>query len=111
MSNLQTHYSGILNFYSNERNLIEDWVCQFILMLSYLSWYKIYHLSCRIYYWCAILIAHQIVMAKHGGSCVHFSGISTCGRTSRETVSHPQCPPLPTQAVQNIFTHLRYCDK
>ena len=25
-----------------------------------------------------------------------FSGISTCGRTSRETVSHPQCPPLPT---------------
>ena len=50
------------------------------------------HLS----YWCAILIAHQIVMAKHGGSCVHFSGISTCGRTSRETVSHPQCPPLPT---------------
>ena len=36
-------------------------------------------------------------MAKHGGSCVHFSGISTCGRTSRrETVSHPQCPPLPT---------------
>ena len=37
-----------------------------------------------------------IVMAKHGGSCVHFAGISTCGRTSRETVSHPQCPPLPT---------------
>ena len=49
-----------------------------------------------LYYWCAILIAHQIVMAKHGGSCVHLSGISTCGRTSRETVSHPQCPPLPT---------------
>ena len=47
-------------------------------------------------YWCAILIAHQIVMAKHGRSCVHFSEISTCGRTSRETVSHPQCPPLPT---------------
>ena len=61
--------------------------------------------------WCAILIAHQIVMAKHGRSCVHFSGISTCGRTSRETVSHPQCPPLPTQAVQNIFTHLSHCDK
>ena len=36
-----------------------------------------------------------IVMAKHGGPCVHFSGISTCGRTSRETVSHPQHPPLP----------------
>ena len=47
-------------------------------------------------HWCAILIAHQIVMAKHGGSCVHFSGISTCGRTSRETVSHPQRQPLPT---------------
>ena len=37
-----------------------------------------------------------IVMAKHGGPCVPFSGISTCGRTSRETVSHPQHPPLPT---------------
>ena len=37
-----------------------------------------------------------IVMAKHGGSCVHFSGISTCGRTSPETVSHPQRQPLPT---------------
>ena len=49
-----------------------------------------------VVYWCAILIAHQIVMAKHGGSCVHFSGISTCGRTSRETVSHPQRQPLPT---------------
>ena len=37
-----------------------------------------------------------IVMANHGGSCVHFSWISTCGRTSRETVSHPERPPLPT---------------
>ena len=37
-----------------------------------------------------------IVMAKHGGPCVHFSGISTFGRTSRETVSHPQHQPLPT---------------
>ena len=37
-----------------------------------------------------------IVMAKHGGSCVHFSGIPTCERTSRDTVSHPQRPPLPT---------------
>ena len=36
------------------------------------------------------------VMAKHRGSCVHFSGISTCGRTSPETVSHPQRQPLPT---------------
>ena len=51
-------------------------------------------MTCRVH-WCAILIAHQIVMAKHGGSCVHFSGISTCGRTSRETVSHSQRQPLP----------------
>ena len=29
--------------------------------------------------------------------CPFFSGIFTCGRTSRETVSHPQRPPLPTQ--------------
>ena len=62
-------------------------------------------LSC----WCAILIAHQIVMAKHGGSCVHFSGISTCGRTSRETVSHPQRQPLPTpyKTVYVIVTNTR----
>ena len=37
-----------------------------------------------------------IVMAKHAGSCVHFSGISTCRRTLPETVSHPQRQPLPT---------------
>ena len=55
-------------------------------------WYSVHFCCC----WCAILIAHQIVMAKHGGSCVHFSGISTCGRTSRETVSHSQRQPLPT---------------
>ena len=36
-------------------------------------------------------------MAKHGGSCVHFSGISTCGRTSRETISHSQRQPSPTR--------------
>ena len=35
-------------------------------------------------------------MAKHRGSCVHLSRISTCGTTSRETVSYPQRPPLPT---------------
>ena len=54
---------------------------------------------------CYIILCHllvcdlnrtPIVMAKHGGSCVHFSGISTCGRTSPETVSHPQRQPLPT---------------
>ena len=37
-----------------------------------------------------------IVMAEHGVSCVHFSGISICGRISRQTVSHPQRPPLLT---------------
>ena len=35
-----------------------------------------------------------VVMAKHGGSCVHFSGIFTCWRTSWETGSHPQHPLL-----------------
>ena len=60
--------------------------------MIFLWWLSRNHLV----YWCAILIAHQIVMAKHGGSCVHFSGISTCGRTSRETVSHSQRQPLPT---------------
>ena len=47
------------------------------------------------YVWCD-LNRTPIVIAKHGGSCVHFSGISTCGRTSPETVSHPQRHPLPT---------------
>ena len=65
---------------------ISEWLCCNKLSLN----------VSKTHYWCAILIAHQIVMAKHGGSCVHFSGISTCGRTSRETVSHPQCPPLLT---------------
>ena len=37
-----------------------------------------------------------VVMAKRGGACVHFSGISTGGRTSRETASHPPRPPLLT---------------
>ena len=42
-------------------------------------------------YWPFVRGIHQ-----HGGSCVHFSGISTCRRTSPETVSHPQRQPLPT---------------
>ena len=72
-------------YYWNEK-------CWDLHRLYTLSFYQNVKYNC----WCAILIAHQIVMAKHGGSCVHFSEISTCGRTSRETVSHPQCPPLPT---------------
>ena len=39
------------------------------------------------------------------------SGISTCGRTSPETVSHPQPASTVTNSVENIFTHLHYCDK
>ena len=50
----------------------------------------------RIYLLVCDLNRTPIVMAKHGGACVHFSGISTCGRTSPETVSHPQRQPLPT---------------
>ena len=65
------------------------------------------NLSC----WCAILIAHQIVMAKHGGSCVHFSGISTCGRTSPETVSHPQRQPLPTAYKISLPVHVIVTNK
>ena len=47
-----------------------------------------------------------IVMAKHGGPCVHFSGISTCGRTSRETVSHPQHAPLPILCKISLPVHV-----
>ena len=47
-----------------------------------------------------------IVMAKHGGPCVHFSGISICGRTSRETVSHPQHPPLPTLCIISLSVYV-----
>ena len=54
----------------------------------------------RYFYFCQFLVCDlnrtPIVTAKHGGPCVHFSGISTCRRTSRETVSHPQHAPLPT---------------
>ena len=57
---------------------------------------------------CETLLTDQYYYSKTWS--VHFSGISTCGRTSRETVSHPQCPSLPNY-VQNIYTHLRYCDK
>ena len=46
------------------------------------------------------------VMAKHGGPCVHFSGISTCGRTSRETVSHPQHAPLPILCKISLPVHV-----
>ena len=37
-----------------------------------------------------------VAMANPGCSCVHFSGISTCRKTSRETDLHSQHPPIPT---------------
>ena len=52
-----------------------------------------------------------IVMAKHGGSCVHFSGISTCGRTSPETVSHPQRQPLPTPSKISLSVYVIVTNK
>ena len=74
--------------------IFEQCSSQFFLLA--IQTFALLYVSWRCLHWCAILIAHQIVTAKHRGSCVYFSGISTCGRTSRETVSHPQCPPLPT---------------
>ena len=50
-------------------------------------------------------------MAKHGGSCVHFSGISTCGRTSPETVSHPQRQPIPTAYKISLPVHVIVTNK
>ena len=52
-----------------------------------------------------------IVMAKHGGPCVHFSGISTCGRTSPETVSHPQRQPLPTPCKISLAVYVIVTNK
>ena len=53
----------------------------------------------------------QVVMAIRGGSCVHFSGISTCGRTPRETVSYPQRPPLPTLYKISLPVYVIVTDK
>ena len=50
----------------------------------------------KIVYMLSDLNRTPVVMAKHGGSCVHFSWISTCGRTLRDTVLHPQRQWLPT---------------
>ena len=50
-------------------------------------------------------------MAKHGGSCVHFSGISTCGRTSRETVPHPQRQPLLTPYKIALLVYVTVTNK
>ena len=52
-----------------------------------------------------------VVMAKHGCSCVHFSGISTCGRTSRGTVSHPRRPPLPTLYKISLLVYVIVTNK
>ena len=50
-------------------------------------------------HWCAILIALWQNMEVPVSI---FSGISTCGRTLQETVSHPQCPPLPNSEQISI---------
>ena len=98
------HYCGKCSHALTSSITMRNNMCgsDYWLMLSWI-YFNVYQgpmsqccLNDQMVYWYAILIAHKIVMAKHGGSCVHFSGISTCGRTSRETVSHPQCPPLPT---------------
>ena len=52
-----------------------------------------------------------IVMAKHGGSCGHFSGISTCGRTSPETVSHPQRQSLQTPCKISLAVYVIVTNK
>ena len=53
-----------------------SWTCVQPPSIVYVHEY-IWAVSFRLFsdihvFWCAILIAHQIVMAKHGGSCVHF---------------------------------------
>ena len=65
-------------------------------VMGYVMWWD-YVMRCD---WCAILIAHQIVMAKHGGSCVHFSGISTCGNLARDCFT--STASTVTNSVQNI---------
>ena len=52
-----------------------------------------------------------IIMAKHGGFCVHFSGISTCGRILPETVSHPQRQPLPTPCKISLAVYVIVTNK
>ena len=47
-----------------------------------------------------------VVIAKYGCSCVHISGISTCRKSSRETVSHPQRPPLQTLYKISVPVHV-----
>ena len=82
-----------------------------LLTLSNMKGYVISNHWLNGFYWCAILIAHQIVMAKHEGSCVHFSGISTCGRTSPKTVSHPQRQLLPTAYKISLPVHVIVTNK
>ena len=92
--NMKIKPTETLRWYNISKNVYQELLSIYIYMTN--ENYSLFYRTYRPNEWCAILIAHQIVMAKHGGSCVHFSGISTCGRTSRETVSHSQRQPLPT---------------
>ena len=85
--------------------------CSYIMMMILLPlrWWWWWW---RWWWWWWLLVCDlnrtPVVMAKHGGPCVHFSGISTCGRTSRETFT--STASIVTNSVQNIFTRLRYGD-
>ena len=46
--------------------------------------------------WFAILIAHQLLWQNMKVPVSIFQESPLAGKTSRETVSHPQCPLLPT---------------
>ena len=52
-----------------------------------------------------------VVMAKHRHPCVHFLGISTCGRSSRDCFTSTASTVTVTEvrnSVQHIFTRLHY---
>ena len=102
----RTHKNvAISSYYALEISNTYKWFCWGFLAVSFHHLLHIPILVCD-------LNRTPIVMAQHGGSCVHFSGISTCGRTSRETVSHPQRQILPTPyrislSVDVILTNKR----
>ena len=62
-----------------------------------------------IIHWCAIKRT-PIVMAKHGGSCVHFFQESPLAGKPRERLFHIHSVNR-YQLRTNSFTRLRSCDK
>ena len=78
--------------------IIPVWNCSNKIKKEPRPYYGLYTIPIVPLVWLLVCDLNRtpIVMAKHGGPCVHFSGISTCGRTLRETLSHPLHPPLPT---------------